>query len=165
MCRSSNDSAAFPTCQIPSHSSNLSDLLLMNCILAGSDFESKGKDEYRCSQFHEVQDSNAASSTLKAISHPSHLPLFCDSGPRQTIPFLPRQLCAMPRILPALVPAPLPGRAVAVTVSVRRVVYRPACDDNRAVAVPTAAMVAVVFVGEVAACESDCNCGEYDCRY
>ncbi len=73
----------------------------------------------------------------------------------------------MPHIFQTLVPAPVPGRALAVTVTVavRRGVYRTTCHNNWAVPMPAASMVAVVLVCEVAACDGDCNYGQYDCRY
>ena len=68
----------------------------------------------------------------------------------------------------ALVPAAVPAWAVAAVVVAARVAVRIGCvsrtrDDNCAVAVTVA--VAWVVVGEIAACEGDCDYCKYDCRY
>jgi hypothetical protein len=62
-------------------------------------------------------------------------------------------------------PAPVSGAMIAVvTMPVwRRTVYRRPRNDYsaRAVAVVAADMV----IGDVAACDGDCDCREYDCCY
>ena len=66
----------------------------------------------------------------------------------------------------ALVPAAVPARRGArrdVTSVWAMPVYRRARYDYWAVAVTAA--VAVVLVGQIAACDGDRDYGEYDCRY